>query len=58
MTLLAGVFTREPGHPIQDSTCESISRTLSRSPGDVVKSFRTDRVFVAKGLFVDLNAAV
>ncbi len=48
MTMLAGVFTLDPRHPIPDASCETIRRTLSRDPSDEIRTFRDDRVFLAK----------
>src|SRR4051812_36999286 len=53
MSLLAGVFTRNPQRPLRDSTCDMIRSTLSRNPEDEVRIFQDGRVFLAK---VDVNA--
>ena len=53
MTLIAGIFSRNPENAVPDSACEALRGAISRHPGDEVKIFRDARCFLAK---VDVGA--
>ena len=53
MTILAGVFCRNPLRHIPDSICNSLRRTISRNPEDVPIEFRDRYAYLVK---VDIGA--
>jgi asparagine synthase (glutamine-hydrolysing) len=53
MTLIAGIFSRNPKDAVPDSACEALRGAISRHPGDEVTIFRDARCFLAK---VDVGA--
>jgi hypothetical protein len=53
MSIFVGIFSRTPQYPIEDSTCESMKRVISRNPGEEVTIYRDKMIFLAK---VDVGA--
>lgn len=53
MTILAGVFSRNPSVHIPDSVCESLKKNISRDPKDRPIEFRDVHAFLVK---VDIGA--
>ena len=53
MTILAGVFGRNPSVRIPDSVCDSLKRNISRDPKDHPLEFRDAQAFLVK---VDIGA--
>ena len=53
MTILAGVFSRNPLRHIPDSICASLRKNISRNPTDVPIEFRDPHAFMLK---VDIGA--
>ena len=53
MTILAGVFSRNPSVQIPDSICESLQENISRDPSDRPIMFRDRQAFLLK---VDIGA--
>src|SRR5665647_2026337 len=53
MTILAGVFSRNPSVRIPDSVCDFLKRNISRDPKDHPIEFRDAQAFLVK---VDIGA--
>jgi hypothetical protein len=53
MTILAGIFSRDPLVHIPDSACDALRRNISRNPNDLPIEFRDARAFLLK---VDIGA--
>ena len=48
LTILAGIFSRNPKTLIKDIDCETLRSVLSRSPNDELVTFRDPRAYLAK----------
>ena len=53
MSIMAGIFSRNPSVPIPKSTCESIMRLISRKKEEEIQKYEDPSFFVAK---VDIGA--
>jgi asparagine synthase (glutamine-hydrolysing) len=48
VTLLAGVYSRDPAKPVSEQVCESLRRALSRHPSEEIQTFMDGRCFLLK----------
>ena len=53
MTILAGIFSRNKDHPLDDAICKTLKGLISRNPEDKVLVFSDPRCFLAK---IDISA--
>jgi asparagine synthase (glutamine-hydrolysing) len=48
MSILLGIFSRNPGSSIQDTICASMTQIISRHPGNRTNTYRNENVFLIK----------
>ncbi|HKR58528.1 MAG TPA: asparagine synthase-related protein [Pyrinomonadaceae bacterium] len=53
MTLIAGIFSRKPGHQLSQTMCDDLTREISRHPNDEIVVMKDSRSFFVK---VDVGA--
>lgn len=48
MTLFAGIFSRQEQHPLPESVCQTLKKTISRNADDEVAEFKDERSYFVK----------